>query len=154
MCYYCHTLGIHPGAPSHRGKRCRSPRNTHSKFHEVACRKPPCQYGSACYRKNPAHLAKYDHSGGARVAGGQVVAVAGGQVTAPTVSGTLRGEMRTLSGNHTIQPNELDASRGAWIWDGSKWYRVTMTIRCDHTLQVFWVDGPQGTSEKYHDFAI
>jgi len=58
-CYYCHTLGNHPGADPHRGKRCRSPRNSHSKMFS---QKPQCKYGSACYRKNPEHLAMFDHT--------------------------------------------------------------------------------------------
>jgi hypothetical protein len=73
-CYYCHDLGNHPGADPHRSERCRSPRNTHSKYsHRPQTArgggggggvraKPQCKYGSACYRKNPEHLAKYDHS--------------------------------------------------------------------------------------------
>jgi hypothetical protein len=31
MCYFCHTLGNNPGAPPHRGEKCRDPRNSHSK---------------------------------------------------------------------------------------------------------------------------
>lgn len=146
MCYYCHTLCIHPGAPPHRGERCESPRNTHGKHQRLAaCGKPLCQYGSACYRKNPAHLAKYDHSGGAQVAGGQV--------TAPTVPGTFCGQMRTVSGNHTIQPRDLDG-RGSQIWDGSVWWRVCQVQRFGNIVRVSWVDGPMGTPEKFIDFAI
>jgi hypothetical protein len=67
-CYYCHDLGHHPRAPAHRGERCRSPSNTHSKHSQRphtargGGNKPQCKYGSACYRKNPEHLAMFDHT--------------------------------------------------------------------------------------------
>jgi hypothetical protein len=75
-CYWCHDQRHNPGAPSHRSRNCLDPNNTWSTKSQRQLLsdgrphtargggggKPPCKYGSACYRKNPIHLAKYDHS--------------------------------------------------------------------------------------------
>jgi len=93
-CYYCHDQGRNPGAPSHRSQNCRDPGNSWSTRNQQQSHgsgllasyglqhavqpsgarpqtarggggsKPPCKYGSACYRTCPIHRAKYDHSTG------------------------------------------------------------------------------------------
>jgi len=76
-CYWCHRLGHNKTAPPHRSQNCNDPANAWGHAHggggvlqafglqpnPAHAGRPPCKYGSACYRTNPNHLAKYSHPG-------------------------------------------------------------------------------------------
>jgi len=44
--------------PNHRRRYAHS----FEEISNLSSSKPPCQYGSSCYRKNPEHLSAYSHS--------------------------------------------------------------------------------------------
>ena len=83
-------------------------------------------------------------------------AVAGRQAAAAAAAapGSFLWQIKTLSGKHNINPRNVDASRGAQIWDGSVWWSFWQVQRFGNTVRVLWVDGPMGTPEKFHDFDI
>ncbi len=151
MCHWCHKQGHNPGAPSHRSQNCRDPNNSWSTVNQQQTArggggKPQCKYGSACYRTCPIHRAKYDHCSGA--AAGAVAPV----VRPP---GDFLWQIKTLSGNNNIHPRDVDASRGAQIWDGSVWWSVWKVLRIGNTVRVIWVVGQhQGAPEQDHDFLL
>jgi hypothetical protein len=147
MCYWCHDQGRNPGAPSHRSQNCRDPNNSWStqNQHKMARggggSKPPCKYGSACYRTCPIHRAKYDH----RVSTAPAVAVP--VVRSP---GQQLWEIQSRRGV-VMCASTLKPGREAWIWDGVVWHDILNAVSIGDIIRVSWAGVCHGAPENAID---
>jgi hypothetical protein len=152
MCYWCHDKRHNPGAPSHRSQNCRDPKNSWSTVnqqqaqHQIARGggggKPPCKYGSSCYRTCPIHRAKYDHSSGTGA-----VAVAVPVVRLP---GQLLWEIQSRGGV-VMRASTLKPGREAWIWDGVVWHDILNAVPNGDNIRVSWAGVCHGAPENAID---
>ncbi len=146
MCIWCHDQGRNPGAPSHRSQNCRDPGNSWSKQNQQAARggggKPPCKYGSACYRTCPIHRAKYDHGSGTGA-----VAVAVPVVRTP---GQRLWEIQSRGGD-VMRASTLKPGREAWIWDGVVWHEILNAVPIGANIRVSWAGVCHGAPENSID---